>query len=236
MKLTEQKPANAVPSNSPSRRTAAIRVDGDHEGDAPLPHETDQSAESQHEDGTRAVGRKAHQDLSRGLTDTDRRGGDAYQQRTQNDANTNSSKHKGRRKRWTFAFAFAGTHAGAHVARPARIAWFAAGTRLADISGTPLSQVLTTGGHHAHPPTRATSAQQQERKECRQGRRGHLSGKRSALDRRRNKNQTGTGTGSQETAQEAVEKLSKNGISIIRRASAATTVADSATWFSSSDC
>jgi hypothetical protein len=103
MKLTEQKPANAVPSNPPSRRTAAIRADGDHEDDAPLPlpHETDQLAESQHEDGTRAVGRQAHQDLSRGLTDTDRRGGDAYQQRTQNDANANtqSSKHEARRKR-----------------------------------------------------------------------------------------------------------------------------------------
>jgi hypothetical protein len=103
MKLTEQKPANAVPSNSPSRRTTAIPADDDHKDDAPLPlpHETDQSAESQHEDGTRAVGRQAHQDLSRGLTDTDRRGGDAYQQRTQNDANANtqSSKHETRRKR-----------------------------------------------------------------------------------------------------------------------------------------
>ena len=101
MKLTEQKPANAVPSNSPNRRTTAIRADDDHDDDAPLPHETDQSAESQHEDGTRAVGRQAHQDLSHGLTDTDRRGGDAYQQRTQNDANANthSSKHEARRKR-----------------------------------------------------------------------------------------------------------------------------------------
>ena len=103
MKLTEQKPANALPSNPPSWRTAAIRADSDHEDDAPLPlpHETDQSAESQHEDGTRAVGRQAYQDLSRGLTDTDRRGGDAYQQRTQNDANANtqSSKHEAKRKR-----------------------------------------------------------------------------------------------------------------------------------------
>jgi hypothetical protein len=97
MKLTEQKPANAVPSNPPSRRTA------EHEDDAPLPlpHETDESVESQHEEGTRAVGRQAHQDLSRGLTDTDRRGGDEYQHRTQNDANANtqSPKDEARRKR-----------------------------------------------------------------------------------------------------------------------------------------
>jgi hypothetical protein len=103
MKLTEQKPANALPSNPPSWRTPAIRADDDHEDDAPLPlpHETDQSAKSQHEVGTRAVGRQAYQDLSRGLTDTDRRGGDAYQQRTQNDANANtrSSEHEARRKR-----------------------------------------------------------------------------------------------------------------------------------------
>ena len=103
MKLTEQKPANAVASNPPSRRTAAIRADDEHEDDAPLPlpHETDESVESQHEEGTRAVGRQAHQDLSRGLTDTDRRGGDEYQQRTQNDANANteSPKDEARRKR-----------------------------------------------------------------------------------------------------------------------------------------
>ena len=56
---------------------------------APLPHEADQSPESQHEDTPRHVGRQAHRDLERGLKDTDRRGGDEYQQKTQNDAHTN---------------------------------------------------------------------------------------------------------------------------------------------------
>ncbi|NPT37979.1 hypothetical protein [Paraburkholderia xenovorans] len=58
------------------------------EAAAPLPHETDQNPESQHEDGPRHVGKQAHRDLERGLKDTDRRGGDEYQQKTQNDAHT----------------------------------------------------------------------------------------------------------------------------------------------------
>ncbi|WP_341314019.1 hypothetical protein WN982_01025 [Paraburkholderia sp. IMGN_8] len=92
MKLAEREPnANAVPRDA-AKRCTGTRADENHEKVAPLPlpHETDQSAESQHEEGTRAVGRQAHQDLSRGLTDTDRRGGDAYQQRIQNDANANT--------------------------------------------------------------------------------------------------------------------------------------------------
>lgn len=55
---------------------------------APLPHETDQNPESQHEDEPRHVGKQAHRDIERGLKDTDRRGGDEYQQKTQNDAHT----------------------------------------------------------------------------------------------------------------------------------------------------
>jgi len=55
---------------------------------APLPHETDQDPESQHEDAPRRVGKQAHRDIERGLKDTDRRGGDEYQQKTQNDAHT----------------------------------------------------------------------------------------------------------------------------------------------------
>ena len=58
---------------------------------APLPHETDQNAESQHEDEPRGVGKQAHRDLQRGLKDTDRRGGDEYQQKTQNDAHSNEN-------------------------------------------------------------------------------------------------------------------------------------------------
>ncbi|WP_255631088.1 hypothetical protein [Caballeronia sp. dw_19] len=42
---------------------------------APLPHETDQSPASQQEDEPREVGEQAHEDLERGLQDTDRRGG-----------------------------------------------------------------------------------------------------------------------------------------------------------------
>jgi hypothetical protein len=58
---------------------------------APLPHETDQNVESQHEDEPRGVGKQAHRDLQRGLKDTDRRGGDEYQQKTQNDAHSNEN-------------------------------------------------------------------------------------------------------------------------------------------------
>ena len=68
------------------------------EAAAPLPHETDQDPESQHEDHPRHVGKQAHQDLERGLEDTDRRGGGDYQERTQNDAHTDVNsdrKHSG---------------------------------------------------------------------------------------------------------------------------------------------
>lgn len=58
------------------------------EASAPLPHETDQNPESQHEDAPRRVGKQAHRDIERGLKDTDRRGGDEYQHKTQNDVHT----------------------------------------------------------------------------------------------------------------------------------------------------
>jgi hypothetical protein len=58
---------------------------------APLPHETDQHVESQHEDEPRGVGKQAHRDIERGLKDTDRRGGDEYQEKTQNDAHSNEN-------------------------------------------------------------------------------------------------------------------------------------------------
>jgi hypothetical protein len=65
------------------------------EAAAPLPHEADQNPESQHEDEPRHVGKQAHRDLERGLKDTDRRGGDEYQQDTQNDTHTDvNSDHK----------------------------------------------------------------------------------------------------------------------------------------------
>ena len=70
------------------------------EAGAPLPHETDQHPESQHEDNPRHVGKQAHEDIEQGLQDTDRRGGDEYQQRTQNDSHTdvNSGRKQGAEK------------------------------------------------------------------------------------------------------------------------------------------
>jgi hypothetical protein len=53
---------------------------------APLPHEIDQSPASQQEDEPRGIGEQAHEDLERGLQDTDRRGGAEYQERTQTPA------------------------------------------------------------------------------------------------------------------------------------------------------
>ena len=62
---------------------------------APLPHETDQSPASQQEDEPREVGEQAHEDLERGLQDTDRRGGAEYQERTQTGAHAGQgSKRK----------------------------------------------------------------------------------------------------------------------------------------------
>ncbi|HMC44349.1 MAG TPA: hypothetical protein VKJ77_03395 [Caballeronia sp.] len=55
---------------------------------APLPHESDQSHASQQEDEPREVGEQAHEDLERGLQDTDRRGGAEYQERTQTGGHT----------------------------------------------------------------------------------------------------------------------------------------------------
>ena len=64
---------------------------------APLPHETDQRPESQHEDEPRHVGKQAHDDIEQGRQDTDRRGGGEYQERTQNDAHAdvNSDRKQG---------------------------------------------------------------------------------------------------------------------------------------------
>ncbi|KQR87296.1 hypothetical protein ASG35_24680 [Burkholderia sp. Leaf177] len=56
-----------------------------------LPHEADESPASQDDGEPRKVGEQAHEDLERGLEDTDRRGGADYQERTQADGNTNTS-------------------------------------------------------------------------------------------------------------------------------------------------
>lgn len=79
-----------------SRDTAQQKRDD--ASDAPLPHEADQSPESQHEEGTREVGKQAHRDVERGLVDTDRRGGDAYQKQAQRDEHANVSSPDRRAK------------------------------------------------------------------------------------------------------------------------------------------
>ncbi len=58
---------------------------------APLPHESDQDPSAHHDEDPRRVGKQAHHDVERRLEDTDRRGGDDYQRRTQNDAQTNAN-------------------------------------------------------------------------------------------------------------------------------------------------
>jgi hypothetical protein len=62
----------------------------------PLPHETDQSPASQQEDEPREVGEQAHEDLERGLQDTDRRGGAEYQERTQTGGRTDQGSKRNR--------------------------------------------------------------------------------------------------------------------------------------------
>ncbi|MFT4435883.1 hypothetical protein [Caballeronia sp. 15715] len=70
----------------------------DDGADVPLPHEADQSPESQQEDEPREVGEQAHEDLERGLQDTDRRGGAEYQERTQERTQTGSPTDQGRKR------------------------------------------------------------------------------------------------------------------------------------------
>jgi hypothetical protein len=64
----------------------------DHEDDAPVKHPRHEGGEpvaAKHPHEPRSVGVQGHEDLERGLEDTDRWGGDAYQERTQNDAQVN---------------------------------------------------------------------------------------------------------------------------------------------------
>jgi hypothetical protein len=91
------KQATTAPTSAPERgremesrrREAQTRDDASN---APLPHEADQSVESQNDHEPRDVGKQAHEDVERGVVDTDRRGGDDYQRDTQRDdhANVNS--------------------------------------------------------------------------------------------------------------------------------------------------
>lgn len=95
------KQANKEPESVPERvremsskdRETQLKADA---ANAPLPHEADQNVESQYEDGARGVGKQAHEDLERGLVDTDRRGGQDYQRDTQRDDRTSVNSGKGR--------------------------------------------------------------------------------------------------------------------------------------------
>ncbi|SAK64261.1 hypothetical protein AWB76_03493 [Caballeronia temeraria] len=99
------KQSNAAPESVPERGREMASKDRekqsrDDASNAPLPHEADQNVESQHEHGARDVGKQAHEDIERGLVDTDRRGGDDYQRDTQRDSHANAnSDDAGAKKR-----------------------------------------------------------------------------------------------------------------------------------------
>ena len=83
--------------------TGTQRAPGHSAGPA-LPHEADQTPESQQEHEPREVGKRVYRNVDEGREDTDRWGGDESQKRTQNDeqANLNADeklRHGGRRAR-----------------------------------------------------------------------------------------------------------------------------------------
>ena len=95
------KQAQKEPESAPERGREMESKDRetqvhDDASNAPLPHEADQNVESQHEHGARGVGKQAHEDIERGLVDTDRRGGDDYQRDTQRDEHVNVNSGEGR--------------------------------------------------------------------------------------------------------------------------------------------
>jgi hypothetical protein len=60
-------------------------------------HESSEPVTRRHPHEPRSVGRQGHRDLENGMEDTDRWGGDAYQERTKNDAQVNRNSREGRR-------------------------------------------------------------------------------------------------------------------------------------------
>ncbi|MBN3853558.1 MULTISPECIES: hypothetical protein [unclassified Paraburkholderia] len=60
-------------------------------------HEGGEPVATKHPHEPRSVGVQGHEDLERGLEDTDRWGGDAYQERTQNDAQANKNTRNAKR-------------------------------------------------------------------------------------------------------------------------------------------
>ncbi|KXU87185.1 hypothetical protein CR51_35765 [Caballeronia megalochromosomata] len=98
------KQAKTAPEGAPERGREMASKDRktqarDDAANAPLPHEVDQSVESQDEHDARDVGKQAHEDIERGLVDTDRRGGDDYQRDTQRDEHVNVNSGEGRAPR-----------------------------------------------------------------------------------------------------------------------------------------
>ncbi|BAN23306.1 hypothetical protein [Caballeronia insecticola] len=63
------KQAKKEPASAPEHGRDTTQHDD--AANAPLPHEADQNVESQHEHAARDVGKQAHEDVERGLVDTD---------------------------------------------------------------------------------------------------------------------------------------------------------------------
>ena len=74
----------------------AARQAEKHEGRHPR-HEGDEPIAQRDEDEPRSVGKQAHHDIEQGQKDTDRRGGDEYQERTQNDQHANRNSRGGQK-------------------------------------------------------------------------------------------------------------------------------------------
>jgi len=62
------KQASTSPKSAPER----AGKQHDDASNAPLPHEADQNVDSQREHEARDVGKQAHEDIERGLVDTDK--------------------------------------------------------------------------------------------------------------------------------------------------------------------
>jgi hypothetical protein len=87
------KQATTAPQSAPEhgREMQTKTKTSDDDTNVPLPHEADQSVESQDDHEPREVGKQAHEDVNSGLVDTDRRGGDDYQRASQRDEHVNAN-------------------------------------------------------------------------------------------------------------------------------------------------
>jgi hypothetical protein len=80
------KQAHPAPESVPAKKHEPT------DDNVPLPHEADQSIESQDDHEPRDVGKQAHEDIERGIVDTDRRGADDYQRATQREKHAKQAK------------------------------------------------------------------------------------------------------------------------------------------------